>query len=42
MFARGMTTLPIPSSAAASIFAVTPPTGRTWPRTLKDPVIATP
>src|SRR5213080_501793 len=33
---------PIPSSAAASIFAVTPPTGRTWPRTLKDPVIATP
>src|SRR5438552_3867698 len=41
MFDRGMTTFSIPSSAAASIFAVTPPTGRTCPRTLREPVIAT-
>src|SRR2546428_809940 len=41
MFARGITTFWRPNSAAASIFAVTPPTGRTCPRALKEPVIAT-
>ena len=41
MFIAGMSTLVTPDSAAASIFAVTPPTGRTWPLTLRDPVSAT-
>ena len=37
----GINTLVIPASAAASILPVTPPTGRTSPLTLKDPVRAT-
>ena len=37
----GMGTVLIPASAAASILPVTPPTGRTSPRTLKEPVRAT-
>src|SRR2546427_481838 len=41
MFDFGIRTLRMPISAAASIFAVTPPTGRTCPRTLREPVIAT-
>jgi len=41
IFIAGMSTLVTPVSAAASIFAVTPPTGNTCPLTLKDPVKAT-
>src|SRR5271157_4101125 len=40
-FSSGTSTRLMPESAAASTFAVTPPTGRTWPRTESDPVIAT-
>ena len=39
--ALGMRTHLMPASAAASIFAVTPPIGSTVPRMLMDPVIAT-
>ncbi len=37
----GMRTVVIPARAAASIFWVTPPTGRTSPLTEREPVIAT-
>ena len=40
MFERGITTVFTPARAAASIFAVTPPIGRTSPRTESEPVIA--
>ena len=41
IFMAGMSTFVTPESAAASILAVTPPTGRTCPLTLNDPVNAT-
>ena len=39
-FMEGISTLVTPDSAAASIFAVTPPTGNTCPLTLNEPVRA--
>ena len=41
MFIEGIKTFVTPDSAAASIFAVTPPTGNTCPLTLNEPVRAT-
>src|SRR4030042_5068415 len=41
IFDLGMRTVLIPAFTAASILKVTPPTGRTSPRTESDPVIAT-
>ena len=40
MLDLGITTLLIPDLTAASIFAETPPIGRTSPRTVRDPVMA--
>ena len=40
-FIEGIRTLVTPDSAAASILAVTPPTGNTCPLTLNEPVKAT-
>ena len=41
IFESGIKTFLIPASAAASILPVTPPTGRTSPLTLNEPVSAT-
>ena len=41
IFIRGISTVLIPAFAAASILYVTPPTGRTSPRTEREPVMAT-